>query len=365
MRLSVFAIVSATLLTTALGYSAEDEHSSGGLSGRLNSGSSLTRKDFDSIVQISLGSKKVGIQGCTGVLISSRHVLTQNACIYTDPYSTTPDYTNMVVTIGKSSSSSKKTLYKFSVLEVHGSDELPSNIAASKLAILTLNKEVKSSIAMPAKLYGGDYKVTTPAMLVGLSTTATGNSTASLNSMRYENIKIASTSYCLGANTVYDEVGEICSLVKAGLNTCKADFGAPVFTPVDNDGSDYDDTDEVNTAYGSSSTTNKPAKAKAKAYALLALTANSILPGKIAASSMACSQTGSTGYYTWVYPFIDQIAAIVESSTSNMTLVNNTLSETLDPFLHPDVVTTQDSGVAKTASLSAAALLVWAAAAFF
>ncbi|KAJ2742176.1 hypothetical protein GGI20_004669 [Coemansia sp. BCRC 34301] len=365
MRLSVFAIVSATLYATAFGQSIDNDNSSGGLSGRLNTGSSFTRKDFDSIVHINLGNKKAAIQGCTGVLISPRHVLTQNVCLVPDPYNVTPSFANMTVTIGKTSSSSKKTLYKFSVVEAYGSDMLVSAKASSNFAILTLDKDVKSSIAKPAKLYGGDYKVTTPAMLIGVSTTATGNSTASLNKMRYENLKIASSTYCLGSNRVYDEVGEICSLVKSGLNTCKGDFGAPVFTPVDNDGTESEELYTVpGTQVGSDTeyTTKKPAKAKA--YALLALTSDSITPGQQAPGA-SCSNGGSTGYYNWVYPFIDQIAELIEQSTSNMTLVNSTLSDTADPFLHPDIVTTLYGGVAKTASLSAVALLVCAAAAFF
>ncbi|KAJ2020008.1 hypothetical protein GGI03_003129 [Coemansia sp. RSA 2337] len=357
MRLPVLVTIWTAALASALSLPLEGGHASG-LSKRLNSGSSFTRKGFDSIVQINLNNKKVAIEGCVGVLISPWHVLTQNVCLTPDPYVTTPDFASMTVTIGKTSSGSKKTLYKYTVSEIHGNDQFSNEQVSSKLAILTLNKEVKSSIAKPAKLYGGDYKVSTPAMLVGLATSGTSNSTASLNKMRYENVEILSNSYCLDANRNYDQVGEMCTLVKGGLNTCKSDFGAPIFTEVDNDGS------EVEADYLSEGSEPSKKPAKAKAYALLALTANSVLPGKIA-PPMGCSKTGSTGYYTWVYPFIEQIAAIIETSVNNITLVNNTLSTTEDPFLHPDMVTTHYGGVAKTASISAAALLVWAAAALF
>ncbi|KAJ2812682.1 hypothetical protein H4S07_001226 [Coemansia furcata] len=357
MRLPVLATVWATVLTSALGQPSEDGHASS-LSKRLNSGSTLTRKDFDSIVQIGLNNKNVAIEGCVGVLISPWHVLTQNVCLYPDPYITTPNYANMTVTIGKTASDNTKTLYKFTVSGILGGDQLANEKVSSRLAILILNKEVKSNIVKPAKLYGGDYKTTTPAMLIGLATSSTGNSTASLKKMRYENVAILSNSYCQGANRIYDEVGEMCTLVKGSLNTCKGDFGAPIFTEVDNDGSTVEPVEQPE---GS-----KPSKspAKAKAYALLALTTDSVLPGKTA-PPMGCSLTGSTGYYTWVYPFINQIAALIDADLKNITLVNNTLSSTTDPFLHPDMVTTQYGGIAKTASLSAAALLVWAAAAMF
>ncbi|KAJ2899904.1 hypothetical protein IWW38_000782 [Coemansia aciculifera] len=380
MRFSVLVVVSVALLGTAYGQSTEEDSSSVDVAPRLNAGNSFTRQNFDSIVYIALNNNKSTIQGCTGVLISNRHVLTQNACLTVDPVTNTPNFQKMVVTIAKTSSSNKKTSYKFSVVEVFGSDQLVSSQATSDLAILTLSKAVSSSIALPAKLYGGDYKISTPAMLIGMSTSATGNATVSLDKMRFENLNIASTSYCLGANAGYDQVGELCSLVKSGLNTCKGDFGAPVFTPVDNNGTIVIGSGSgglVGTDWAGSAESKGPGSkdevdapitsakpATAKAYALLALTSDSITSANQVPGA-TCAQTGSTGYYSWVYPFIDQIAAIVQQSTKNMTLTNHTLSSTNDPFLHPGIVTAPTGGVAKIVPLSAAALLGLAAAALF
>ncbi|KAJ2689967.1 hypothetical protein IWW39_001078 [Coemansia spiralis] len=358
MRLPVLATVWAAVFASAIALPSEDTHESG-LTKRLNSGSSFSRKGFDFIVQISHTNKNAAIQGCVGVLISPWHVLTQGVCVNPDPSVTTPDYTSLTVTIGKTSSSSKKKLYKYSVIEVAGSEQFANDKAGNKFAIITLSKEVTSSITKPAKLYGGDYKVSTPAMLVGLSTSSSSNSTASLSKMRYENVAIRPKTFCLSTNRIYDEVGEICTTVKGNLNTCKGDFGAPIFTEVDNDGTE----DEVDYEEEESEVVPKPAKTKA--YALLGLTTDSIIPGKLPPTT-GCIQAGTTGYYSWVYPFIDQIAAIVEMPISNLTLVNNTLSTTVDPFLHPDIVVPLNGGVAKTASFSAVALLACAAAmAFF
>ncbi|KAJ2569545.1 hypothetical protein GGH95_004278 [Coemansia sp. RSA 1836] len=154
--------------------------------------------------------------------------------------------------------------------------------------------------------------MTTPAMLAGYATVGAQSSSVSVSQMRFEKIGIQDNLYCLGANQFYNKNTDICSPVMSGLNTCKADLGAPILVPVDNGGR----------SNGSNTNT----------FALLALASLSDVDPEI-----GCAYTGSTGFYSWVFPFIDQISAIVGMNSTQLTLANNTMSQTSDAFMHPDV----------------------------
>ncbi|KAJ2007378.1 hypothetical protein H4R26_000801, partial [Coemansia thaxteri] len=138
--------------------------------------------------------------------------------------------------------------------------------------------------------------------------------------MRYENVNFQNSQYCLGANQYFDQNTEMCSQATSGLNSCNGDLGAPILVPVDNSGK----SNSSNTSSGNPSLNT---------YALLALTSSSY--SLLADPQLSCVYTGSTGFYSWIYPFINQIAAAAEMNITQIALLNNTLSSTPDPFLHP------------------------------
>ncbi|KAJ2742175.1 60S ribosomal protein L38 [Coemansia sp. BCRC 34301] len=288
------------------------EPSSKDLSGRINAGGLFNSQGFDYIVYISRKGNASKISGCTGVLISSRHVLTQQSCLGLDPISDTVDYANLTVVVSHTDSSNRRTPFNARVSRVYQSDQFTNGKFPSNIALLRLNAVVPESVAKPARIYAGDYKLTTPATLAGYATVGTQNSSVSASKMRFEKITIQDNMFCLGANRLYNKNTDLCSQVMSGLNTCKADLGAPILVPVDNGGrSNGNDT---------------------KTFALLALASSTNID-----SDTGCEYTGSTGFYSWVYPFIDQISDIVGLNTTQITLVNNTQSSTSDAFLHPDI----------------------------
>ncbi|KAJ2069029.1 hypothetical protein GGH13_004682 [Coemansia sp. S155-1] len=291
------------------------ETSSKSLNKRINAGGIFNSQGFDYIVFIDRGNSANDISGCTGVLIGSRYVLTQQSCLGSDPVTGTLDYANMTVVISHTDAGNKRSPFNARVSRVYPSDRFTNGMFPSNIALLRLNSVVPASVAKPVRIYAGDYKVTTPALLAGYATVGTRDSSVPVTQMRFEKIGIQDNQFCLGANQFYNKNTDICSPVLSGLNTCKADLGAPILVPVDNSGE----------GSGNSSSNT---------YALLALTSstNSMMSEDL---QMSCAYTSSTGFYSWVFPFVDQIASIVGTNSTQLTLVNNTQSQTSDAFMHP------------------------------
>ncbi|KAJ2865027.1 hypothetical protein GGH94_002506 [Coemansia aciculifera] len=221
----------------------------------------------------------------------------------------------MTVVISHTDAGNKRSPFNALVSRVYPSDQFTNGRFPSNIALLRLNSVVPASVAKPVRIYAGDYKVTTPALLAGYATVGTRDSSVPVTQMRFEKIDIHDNQFCLGANQFYNKNTDICSPVMSGLNTCKADLGAPILVPVDNSGE------------GSGNSTGIT-------YALLALTSST---NSITAEDpqMGCAYTGSTGFYSWLFPFIDQIASIVGTNSTQLTLVNNTQSQASDAFMHP------------------------------
>ncbi|KAJ2490254.1 hypothetical protein IWW37_003286 [Coemansia sp. RSA 2050] len=286
------------------------------LTKRINAGGIFRSQGFDYIVYIDRGSGVDDISGCTGVLISSRHVLTQQSCLASNPITDTQDYANMTVVISHTDSSNKRTPFNSLVSRVYTSGQFGNEQSPTSIALIRLKSVVPASVAKPVRIYAGDYKISTPALLAGYATVGSRDSSVPVTQMRFEKIGIHDNQFCLGANMFYNKNTDICSPVLSGLNTCKADLGAPILVPVDNDGE------------GSGNSTST--------YALLALTSStkSVMEDN---PDMACAYTGGTGFYSWVYPLIDQLAGIIGVNATQLILVNNTQSQTSDAFMHPNI----------------------------
>ncbi|KAJ2476255.1 hypothetical protein EV174_004987, partial [Coemansia sp. RSA 2320] len=247
---------------------------------RIDAGSVFNSQGFDYIVYISLGNLPGDIRGCTGVLISSRHVLTQEKCLGLDPVSNDTNYKNLTVVISHTDVNNKRTSYNALVSNVYLSSQFSNKGYSTDIALLRLNAVVPASLASPVKIYAGDFKISTPAMLVGYATVGAPNSTTLMTQMRYENVNFQNSQYCLGANQYFDQNTEMCSQATSGLNSCNGDLGAPILVPVDNSGK----SNSSNTSSGNPSLNT---------YALLALTSSSY--SLLADPQLSCVYTGSTG----------------------------------------------------------------------
>ncbi|KAJ2336755.1 60S ribosomal protein L38 [Coemansia sp. RSA 2681] len=134
----------------------------------------------------------------------------------------------MTVVISHTDASNRRTSFNALVSRVYQSDQFTNGKFPSNIALLRLNAVVPASVAKPVRIYAGDYKMTTPAMLAGYATVGAQSSSVSASQMRFEKISIQDNLYCLGANQFYNKNTDICSPVMSGLNTCKADLGAPI-----------------------------------------------------------------------------------------------------------------------------------------
>ncbi|KAJ2486877.1 hypothetical protein EV174_000873 [Coemansia sp. RSA 2320] len=321
--------------------------------GAHHRGDAHHREDADYIAYVNLGNSLSNSTSCMGVLIDSTHVLIPQACLQSDSSTgSTTDYSQMVVTIGHPNSHKNMTTPNYQVSKLYDNSQFTVNGVASDIALLQLSSAVEPSVAKPVKLYGGDYKKSTPIKMARSTTINKDNDSAAFG-MKFEDVDILDNPSCLGANTLYDSSKELCARVEVGSKQCSGELGAPIITPVDNNGHESSNSTSKDT--GSTSNAGKP---RAKAYALLGIT---YLANNTNTDTQAgCQLDEPIEYYAWVYPYIQQIATIINSTFDNITLTNTTASTTSDPYMHA-VVSKQ--GVASRApALSIAALMMWAVA---
>ncbi|KAJ2372661.1 hypothetical protein IW150_004009 [Coemansia sp. RSA 2607] len=291
---SIFALAVAATSSFAVASNSTSE-----LSRRLVNASTQSTAGLDYIVYVSTGYPKAGIQGCTGVLIAPKFVLTTQACIDADPNATDNDYTIMEVTVGKTTGTSgTRSLKTFSVANAYSSTNFAPVGYYNHIALLELADEVPSGIATPVKIFASDSNTDIPSILVGYSATSAQDSAVSLDTMEMAKLIMDSSDYCSDALDNFNRDTEMCSRLMAGLNTCRVDYGAPVLTPVDT---------------GSSTT-----------YALLGLTTYSYKDKKYL---MNCVYGGQFGFYTWIYPFIEQLSSLTNMPIDQLTISNVTKTE--------------------------------------
>ncbi|KAI7826258.1 trypsin-like cysteine/serine peptidase domain-containing protein [Kickxella alabastrina] len=252
-------VFAGAVVASASGFQGSG-NSTSGLSRRIVGGGIVDITDHKYIVYSV-------INGCTGVLIAPNFVLTAQSCVDAVPDANT-DYSNMKIQIGN---------YIYPVSKAYSSMNFPPMGYYNHIALLELSKAVPSKVATP---------------IVGFPTLSTMDSTVTLDELQDKN-------YCKDANSHYNADTEICSRVSSNLNTCRADFGAPVLTPVK--------------LSGSSSSSSNNENSFETTYALLGLTTYSY---KSATANMKCVYGGTMGFYTWLYPFAEQIAALANMDTT-------------------------------------------------
>ncbi|KAJ1845615.1 hypothetical protein LPJ70_002430, partial [Coemansia sp. RSA 2708] len=306
-----------------------DEHPS--LAKRVNGGSQLNLQGFDYIVYIQPAFAAANVKACSGVLLSSKYVLTMQSCLGSGGLIINNDYSQINVTVGKVVSSTERRSYTYSVVKAFTSSEFEPAGYYNGLAVLQLDNDVPANVAKPIKIYAGDYKADARLKLAGFATNSTQDSNVDMTQLRYEYLHIGSDDYCLDANSEYNPDTEICARVTAGVSTCNGDFGAPLLMYVNNR-----DTGSSGNSDDSVIVESTSDKSKAFAgYALVGLV--NFGYNQVLSSSISCIYGGNMAFFTWMYPYIDQIANLTGLHVEKFTVVNTTASDSLESYMHPEM----------------------------
>ncbi|KAJ2236414.1 hypothetical protein H4R99_000438 [Coemansia sp. RSA 1722] len=309
-QLSVFGLVAlfAQLST------AESTHATASLSRRIVGGSTIGTSGFDFIIGFVPKTPRPSVKGCTGVLIAPKFVLTTQACI-DDGSGNDNSSGKLVLAVGTTDGSTgKKKFRNFTVVKTYSDTTFPPVGYYNHIALMELDKEVPESVARPVKIFASDQTNDIPAVLVGYAANSTQTSAISLTDMRQWAVSLDSPEYCQDALDNINGKTELCSRTTAGLNTCAVDYGTPLLTKY-----------EIPIL---SSESDGKATGTQTGYALLGLTTFAY---HNADYLMSCVYGSQIGFYTWIYPFIQDIASATgidksELIVSNLTTTQGTLS---------------------------------------
>ncbi|KAJ2157732.1 hypothetical protein GGF46_004288 [Coemansia sp. RSA 552] len=351
---------------------------------RMNDATTLNLRGFDYIVSVHPSAYAGNsVSACTGALVSSRHVLTVQSCVTSNPDTfDTQDMSLMKVSIGKGTSNTNRNVVDYNVTRVFSGHDFTPSDGLNSLAVLELAGEVPANFAKPLKIYAGDYTATSPVKLAGYGTNGTQGATTSMTDLRYEYLHINDHRYCQSASTGYNNATDICALVFSGLSTCTGDYGALLMAVVDNKGTDMpaidgnttvtsegDDSDDSKQKRDDSVIVNDD-KANSNGYALLGLVSHAYQQG--GPNPSGCVYGGNVGFFLWLYPYIEQIAKHTGLHESKFTMVNMTANNP-NNTMHPGMDFPLESAVAEmnpdnpatrtqaSAAVSAAIALILAA----
>ncbi|KAJ2852005.1 serine-type endopeptidase activity protein [Coemansia brasiliensis] len=293
---------------------------------RIDRGTTLNLRGFDYIVYIKPTIFQAGITACTGMLLSSRYVLTTQSCLSNNGKN---DYSSVSVTVAKSRSNTERDTVTFGVSKVFSSADFAVVDENNNLAVLQLQNDVPASFAKPIKIYAGDYKASESVKLAGFATNSTINSQISMTSLRYEYINIGSADYCMNAKSGFDNDLEICALVSSGINTCGGDYGAPLILHIDNSGSSSTVNNNVIVVDDSSSSDAFVGNS------LLGLTSYAYSQNNLQPTE--CVYDGNMGFFTWLYPFVDQIANLTGLHVEKFTVASAKVEDSPESYMHPEM----------------------------
>ncbi|KAJ2853931.1 hypothetical protein J3B02_002915 [Coemansia erecta] len=286
-------------------------NSTSNLSRRIVGGGKIGTGGFDFIIGFAPNNPKQGVKGCTGVLIAPKYLLTTQACIG-DGTSDKSTGSKLVLAIGTTDENlKKKSFTNFSVVNTYSSTHFPPVGYYNHIALMELDKEVPDSVARPVKIFASDQTNDIPSILVGYAAESTQTSAISLTDMRQAPVSLDSSEYCQDALDNINGKTELCSRTTAGLNTCAVDYGTPLLT-----------TYEIPVFSGLS--LSKMASGTQTGYALLGLTTYAY---HNANALMNCVYGSQIGFYTWVYPFIKDIAAATGLDESELVVGNLTYTQ--------------------------------------
>ncbi|KAJ2343746.1 hypothetical protein IWW50_006024 [Coemansia erecta] len=258
---------------------------------------------------------------CTGSLIAPNVVVTAGHCIYKSEYI---KYTASQFQVGITHTipTSSSVLFEgYSVSKVIIHPKFTMQYLEDDVAVLILSQSVPASEGTPIKIYSGSYSTKTPIRAAGFGLTDPLDQTSISGQLMAVDLAIGGRSICENNSDTYDPKTQICTDGTAGKDTCQGDSGGPLVTPVDS---------------GSQKT------------ALLALT--SYGTQSMSNPEGLCAVKGSSGFYTYLAPFIDWIAEQANLDASDIQITNKTSSSSSGSSGDDNNDTTDKDDSTKTAT---------------
>ncbi|KAJ1825499.1 hypothetical protein LPJ70_008004, partial [Coemansia sp. RSA 2708] len=266
---------------------------------RIIGGSAASSSEFKSTAYLEMYDGGNTRNRCTGSLIAPNVVVTAGHCIYKTDFI---KYTagQFQVGITHTIPTSPSVLFEgHSVAEVVVHPKFSMMDLEDDIALLILADSVPASEGTPIKIYSGDYYANTPIRAAGFGLTDPNDSTSISPQLMAVDLGIGSRSVCSRNSDTYNAATQICTDGTAGKDTCQGDSGGPLVTPVDNG-------DQANallglTSYGTVSSTNPEG---------------------------LCAVKGSSGFYTYLSPYLSWIASQTSLSVDDIAITNKTSSGT-------------------------------------
>ncbi|KAJ2715455.1 hypothetical protein H4R19_001198 [Coemansia spiralis] len=261
---------------------------------RIIGGRPASASEFGSTAYMEMYDGKSGSL-CTGSLIAPNVVLTAGHCVYKDQ---TNRYLASDFQVGITHSTPPPTeLFKgISVTRVIPHPKFSMSDLVDDLALLILSESVPASTATPIKIYNGKFTTKTPIRAAGFGLTNPTDDTSVATQLMVVDLAIGGDAICKRNSNTYDPKTQICTDGTAGKDTCQGDSGGPLVTPVDND---VDFALLGLTSYGTSNAENP-----------LGL----------------CAARGSSGYYTYLAPYLSWIAQNANLDVKDIQVTNKTSS---------------------------------------
>ncbi|KAJ2630016.1 hypothetical protein H4R22_002963 [Coemansia sp. RSA 1290] len=297
MQLNVLGVLTLALTASALPGTKVVPRENSEEAARIIGGSVVSSGDFKSTAYLEMYDGGRTRNRCTGSLIAPNVVLTAGHCTYKDEF-TQYLASHFQVGVTHTIPTSSSVLFKgHSVAKVIRYPKFSMMDLVDDIALLILADSVPESEGTPIKIYSGKYSTSTPIRAAGFGLTDPNDPTSVSPQLMEVDLAIGSRSICSRNSDTYSSRTQICTDGTAGKDTCQGDSGGPLVTPVDN---------------GSQKT------------ALLGLTSY----GTVSASNPEglCAVKGSSGFYTYIAPYLNWIASEADLNVKDIQITNTTSS---------------------------------------